>query len=240
MNDNTPIKYDIERAPEPWSDLLSSTDERSALERAYRAVIVLLLRSGLRGLNDVKTAEIASLANINESTLFRQGRRRDALVADAVDWCWANVNERISATHHEHPTVGSSATELIMTDLNALLKLFETDEGKLIGTGAMLSFRRAEHLTDGFDFPHQMKFRDRLALLTKALVDGCPTAGHDSDVIATYLTNYVSTVWFTWLADPSSRQPDGFLNLTMVDAHLTSTLHQYSSCAFKPSDVATG
>lgn len=238
MNKNSPIVHDTERAADNWSDALSAAEGLPVLDRAYRAVIVLLLESGLRGLSDVKTADIATLSNINESTLFRYAKKRDVLVADAVDWCWEQVNQHIAATHHASPKIGSSAAELILTDLDAFLALFDDVEGKLVGTGAMLSFRRAEQLTEGSDCPHQMAFRTRLATLTKALVDNCPTSGQDSGVIATYLTNYVSTVWFTWLADPSSREPQGFLDIAMVRYHISTVLERYASCTYNPKDIA--
>ena len=70
MNNET-LEHDRERDRERWEARLDRHADVPVLERAYRAVVVLLVSSGLRGLNDVKTAEIARLSGINESTLFR-------------------------------------------------------------------------------------------------------------------------------------------------------------------------
>lgn len=235
MKKNPPLVHDTEREPGSWLTTEHDGGDLSVTERAYRAVVQLLLSSGLRGINAVKTAEIARLSGVNESTLFRNGSKRDQLVAEAVDWCWAQVNDEIAATHRKRPLIDSTAADLIRTDLLALLDMFDTDSGRLVGTGALLSFRRAEQITEGFDCPHQMEFRDRLGLLAAALVKDCDTGDHDPSVIATYLTNYVATVWFTWLADPSSR--NGLLDRGMVRDHLQRTLDTYASCALPIGDV---
>ena len=190
-----------------------SSRPRTGLPRGGGVAGVL---GGIRGLNDVKTAEIAKLAGMNESTLFRHVGKRDVLVADAINWCWAEVNQRIAEAHHADPKFGLTACEMMMADLSAFLDLFDDETGQLVGTGAMLSFRRAEQLTDGYDCEAQLAFRRRLELLASALPNSLDDDGlggrlgddrddGDLDVIATYLTNFLSTVWFSWLADP--RQP---------------------------------
>jgi len=239
MSNNSFITHDIERSPERWLSMLPDNPEMPVLQRAYRAVVVLLLSSGLRGLQNVKTAEIAKLSNINESTLFRYVKKRDNLVADAVDWCWQGMNETVAEAHRRQPLVGSSAKDLLLIDLESILSLYGQPEGKLIGTGALLSYRRAEQLTDGFDCPHQLEFQSRLTVLTSALVEDCDTTDRNPSVIATYLTNYLATVWFTWLADPDSHGPDGLLGIDMVRYHLTNTLDGFAGCGFRASDVVS-
>ena len=228
MNNNSSLAFDLERDRDRWVEHLPDRHDGPIIERAYRAVVVLLVSSGLRGLNDVKTAEIARLSGINESTLFRYAKKRDQLVADAVDWCWQEVNRRIAAVHHRSPSVDSTAGGLIMTDLMAFLDLFDDEDGYLIGTGAMLSFRRAEQLTEGSDCPNQMEFRDRLGVLARALVRERDIEGQDPDVIATYLTNHLATVWFTWLADPASRESQGLLSRDIVRTQLEQTLDMFA------------
>lgn len=245
MNHQQPLSYDRERNPAQWADHVRGHDDLPVLDRAYRAVVVLLASSGLRGLNDVKTAEIARLAGVNESTLFRYVRKRDQLVADAIDWCWQQVNQRIAAAHHRTPRIGSTARELLMADLEAFLDLFDDESGQLVGTGAMLSFRRAEQLTDGFECPAQLAYRERLELLASALPSGDRGVGlgdgggahPELDVIATYLTNFLSTVWFSWLADPSSRRPDGILSRKRVRRQLVQILESFVDDDIDDDDI---
>lgn len=236
MNNET-LEHDRERERARWEERLRVDTDAPVLERAYRAVVVLLVSSGLRGLNDVKTAEIARLSGINESTLFRYARKRDQLVADAVDWCWGEVNRHIAAVHHRTPSIDSTADDLIMTDLVAFLDLFADADEQLIATGALLSFRRAEQLTEASDCPHQMEFRHRLGVLARALVRDRDTGGHDPEVIATFLTHSVSTVWFTWLADPASRAADGLLSRATVVQQLRMTLGMFGGTSMSVADA---
>jgi AcrR family transcriptional regulator len=233
MSHDTAIAHDLERTQNRWFSLLQDQASLPVRERAYKAVVVLLLTSGLKGLADVKTADIAKLSGINESTLFRYMDKKDQLVADAVDWCWNQVNRRVADRHLRCPIVGSSAKDLILLDLRAFLDMFSDAADQLCGTGAMLSYRRAEQLVGGYTPKSQLAFRGRLETLAASLVSGCDPADSDSSLIGTYLTNYLATVWFTWLADEESRGPDGLLGMEMVMYHIESTIDTFASCKFR-------
>jgi AcrR family transcriptional regulator len=105
--------FESERELSFWRSSLRSDASLSVLERAYRAVVALLVASGLRGLAGVKTAEIAVLAGTTESTLFRHVKSRDRLVAESVDWCWSVLNERVARRSFENPQVSSTPEQMI-------------------------------------------------------------------------------------------------------------------------------
>jgi hypothetical protein len=126
----------------------------------------------------------------------------------------------------------------MMLDIRAVLDMFNDAEGQLCGTGAMLSYRRAEQLVGGYTAASQLAFRARLETLATSLVSTCDSAESDPSLIGTYLTNYIATVWFTWLADEESRGPDGLLGMDMVMYHIESTLDTFAACRFRA--VSTG
>lgn len=240
MANGSALVHDLERSADQWRALLREDTDLPVIERAYRAVVVLLMTAGLRGLAGVKTAEVAELTGINESTLFRYIDKRDQLVADSVDWCWKKVNESVAQAHHQRPLVESTAADMIMADMTAFLDMFRTNELRLYGTGALLSFRRAEHLIGDFEPVHQLQFRSRLVALCTALIRECNSNDHDPELIATYLTNYLATVWFTWLADPESGGQDGLLGVEMVNYHMRTSLQAFAACSTRRDGQLAG
>ena len=231
MPDNA-LAHDLERTGDDWMALLLAGSSLPVLERAYRAVTVLLLTGGLKGLAGVRTAQVAQHAMVDESTLYRYINKRDQLVADAVDWCWQKVNDRIAIVHHRTARSGQTAAELIMIDLDTFLDQFDEPETRLHGTGALLSYRRAENLIGDHEPSEQLLFRNRLSSLCAGLLSECDADSIDAGTLANYLINYISTVWFTWLADPKvqDRNDRGLLGREMVHYHLTTTLRSLRSC----------
>ena len=219
---------DHERMHDRWLGVRESNLKLPVMERIYLNVVVLLLTGGLRGVAEAKTATIAKWSGINESTLFRYIDKRDQLVADAVDWCWKNVNDEISAAHHENPLVGTQAEDLILLDLRTMLGMFEDPVKQLYGTGALLSFRRSERLYGNFEPIHQLRFRRRLETLAFSLIEDRDLGEHDAEYISNYMTNYLATAWFTWIADPESRGPSGLVTKMLVENHWREVLEIFS------------
>jgi AcrR family transcriptional regulator len=230
MSTTTSYAHDLERTNEQWLGLLGDHSSLPVLERAYRSVVILLLTAGLRGLADVKTEKIAELSGITESTLFRYIGKREQLVADALDWCWEQLNRRIADAHLRRALIGGSAKDLILLDLETILGMYSDPSTKLYASGALLSFRRAEQLVGGFEPVSQNAFRVRLKTLCEALTKDCSDEDKNPDLISTYLINYIATIWFTWLSDINTKGPDGLLGVEMVLDHLNRTLDTFSSC----------
>lgn len=230
--DSSPIG--LARTSDQRSMLLSGTEDLPMLDRAYRSAIVLLLESGLSGLAGVKTADIAKLASTTESTLFRHVDSREQLMRDSINWCWQVVNREIANRVFREPVPTLDPVELILRDVDVVLNMYDDSLGRLAGTGALLGYRRSDRLTGGVDVPEQAAFASRLEELCGNLIAECPTTGPgDGARIATFITNYLATIWFTWLADPNSSTHDGLLSRSVVLVGLRSQLGQLQTCQFE-------
>lgn len=238
MQINLDPGYDLEseRQLAFWMPCLQDTDSLPVLQRAYRAVVALLVVSGLRGLAGVKTAKIAELAGTTESTLFRHVQSRDHLVAQSVDWCWSVLNERITRRSFEHPLANRTPHDMILSDVRAVLGMYDDDLGRLCGTGAFLSFRRSEALVKDFGQESQQRYFRRLEVLCAELLADCETHSSDPSIVATFLTNSLATAWFTWLFDSSSRESQGLLGTEFVVHGIERHLEDVSLCRFEPVD----
>lgn len=232
------FEYDTERSLSFWTDSIISDDSEPVLQRAYRAVIALLITSGVRGMADVKTAHIAELAGTTESTLFRHVKNRDLLVANAIDWCWQVVNERVAIAAFEEPMSEQTPERVILRDLEVFLSMYDDSLGRLCGTGALLGFRRSERLVGDFEPAEQLRFTRRLTRLSASLMSDCePSNETDPAVIATFLTNSLATAWFTWLFDSSSRSSTGLLTTDFVLFGIRSYLTELSTCRYRTLEL---
>lgn len=209
-------EIESERQLSFWEPSLRFGPEVPVMERAYRAVVALLVTSGLRGLGGVRTAQIAEIAGTTESTLFRKVPSRDQLVAQSLDWCWSVVNETISRQAFEQPLPARGPREVILSDVTAVLGMFDDELGRLCGTGALLSFRRSEALVQDFDQVSQRRYVNRLETLCAEVLSAHDTSPVDPSIVAAFFTNAVATAWFTWLFDSASRGRGGLLSPEFV------------------------
>lgn len=212
------------------ASLLEDIDlDRLALsDRVPLVSMALLFASGLSGLRAVKTAEIAKLAHTTESTLFRHFSTLEAIIDLAVEWSWKSINTAISQAEFDDPSP-TSYTSAVERDIRAVLSLFDDPAQRLAGTGAFLSYRRPNRLSPAGPSASQRRFDRRLRLVCERLYyeqtgsDG----GNAADHLATFLTNYLASVWFTWLALVEERNSPSFVfNRDYVIAGVRSYLSQ--------------
>lgn len=186
-------------------DLLHSLSDmglsqRPLTERVSIVAMALLFASGLRGLQSVKTADIARLAQTTETTLFRHFKTRDEIIDASVEWSWQTLNNELVSAEFDKPTLGSPQ-ETIERDVGAILGMFKEPLTRLAGTGALLSFRRPA-LSPGGVCPSQGRYERRLTYICGAyLSQQVPDLDVEDPAaqLATFLTNYLASVWFTWL-----------------------------------------
>lgn len=199
------------------TDLLDSLSEmdlsqRPLAERVSIVAMALLFASGLRGLQSVKTAEIAQRAHTTETTLFRHFKTRDEIIDAAVEWSWQTLNQQLLNAEFDRPTL-DSPQQAIERDVRAILDMFKERKTRLAGTGALLTFRRPA-LSRGGPCPSQSRYERRLSYLCAGyLRKHVPEQDIEDSAaqLATFLTNYLASVWFTWLPYPARWNDDEFL-----------------------------
>lgn len=205
--------------------------QRPLTDRVSIVAMALLFASGLRGLQSVKTAEIAQRACTTETTLFRHFKTRDEIIDASVEWSWQRLNQALLNAEFDRPTL-DSPQEAIERDVRAILDMFKEPETRLAGTGALLSFQRPA-LSRGGTCPSQSRYERRLRYICAGYL-GKHVAEDDVEdsaaQLATFITNYLASVWFTWLPYMDRWDDDEFLlNPTYVMAGLHTHLSEASS-----------
>lgn len=205
----------VNRGIEEVSRMLANTDfeERPARERAMIAAVGLLVWGGLKAaITDNKTASsrnIAALADITESTLFRYFPKDSMGVVEAgLEWCWSQMIERLAYSDFENPDSDGPQT-VLQRDFRAMWGMWDSPLPRLAATGALLEFRRSDELRandpalDGAS--SRAKFEARMGNSCARLLEN-PEHGK---ALVTILTNYAAAVWFAWLKDEGHRDsPD--------------------------------
>ena len=85
----------------PAGTPLDVSQPSDLVERAYRVVVEMLYESGVRGVADLKTAQIAKRLRSTESTLFRHIESREHLVLGTDEPYFGSKRVRQTGPRHE-------------------------------------------------------------------------------------------------------------------------------------------
>jgi AcrR family transcriptional regulator len=218
----------------PAGTPLDVSQPSDLVERAYRVVVEMLYESGVRGVADLKTAQIAKRLRSTESTLFRHIESREHLIANSINWCWEQMNHTLAQSVFDKPGRDTNSTQAVVEDLETVLQMFDDPILRVWGTGALLSFRRPDQMIGDFRIPERERFLDRLSGLIASAFH-CEAPNDDTAAAAVFLTNAVATAWFTWLFDPSTSEDDALLSRTFVLHGIEGHLSRLSiSCTRAP------
>jgi AcrR family transcriptional regulator len=196
------------------------------MERAYWVIVSLLYETGSSGLADLKTARIAERASTTESTILRQAKTRDRLVAQAIDWCWHIVNERLAEAAYANPLIDSDAKSVILADMENLLGMFDDPHDRVWVTGALLGYRPTA-LTAENDNSECSKFMSRLQLLCSRLDSDGDAIG--TDLLAPFLVKSIDSAWFIWLLRPDLVEGNSPINKRFILDGIRRYLHDYTN-----------
>lgn len=208
------------------SDGIFVTPPSQLAERAYRVTIQILVESGVSGIAALKTAEIAQRLQTTESTLFRHIGSRDQLLSNAINWCWYQLNIRLSDKFFTSPGRNTDSPEAVLEEIDAILQMFSDQELRIWVTGAFLSFRRPGKTTDSFPVPERDRFLQRLSSLV-ASAYGCETSDKETELAAIFFTNAIATIWFTWLFSPDTSNDGALLSRQFVLHGLESYIQTF-------------
>lgn len=182
----------------PNHEIASSRDTVEV--RIFKATIALLQSAGLKGLQGVLTAQIASDVGVAETTVLRKFKTKGAVIARSLDWSWSVVNERIKADEFANPVGPSGSRERIVVTLASILNMYD-GEDEIAGWGAVIDFR-AYGLDSRAGSASANLFFSRLVALCEDI------SGKNKDsapLLAAFLMNTIASAWSVWAIAPSSR-----------------------------------
>lgn len=169
-----------------------------------RATVNLVLD---RGVQSVRSADVAERASTTESRLFRQFGNLPSVVAQSFDWCWREVNRSLADASFSASTFEPQAA--LMLDLLTVLELRRDPDSFETTVGAFLYFRRPEQITAclGSPPPNQVRYQARLEAQCAAYLDihseHLKSDSSAAKALALRLMNYSATAFLTWFLMPT-------------------------------------
>jgi AcrR family transcriptional regulator len=201
---------------------------RKTEEAVYRSTAELLLEKGFRNL---RTLHIAERVGITESTLFRSYGKLEEVLEATYNWAWDVVVREVSQASFIKP--GTDPRNSLLQDTNAVWALRGNPETRIAANYAFLFSRRKNEFALTMASVNEDLFTARLQHHCKKLV----AQPSDGDLLATFLVNYIITVWLTWETMPQSGDAAFGRDLSQDEAQMGVLVLLEQFAAWRKDDV---
>jgi len=181
----------------------SSVDNRDLPTRIVHAAREILLEGGPR---DVKSARVAEVAGVSQTTMFKYFDEGVADVLTATyDSAWGEINDFLMLRSFEHPSSGDPLMDLV-SEVAALGDLADDPRLKDAAQVAFIYFRRPLLLGADVASPNQERFENRIERLCERYSAAAPDSDVDPVALRQLLVNFAVSWFFLHLfGDEASR-----------------------------------